>query len=58
MITPNWFGWVLIGMYALSILVNVGTIGEYRKPLTPGSAVFIVILNTLLILGILFVGTQ
>jgi hypothetical protein len=54
----NWFGWVLLGVWVLSTLTSVGTIGQPRKPLTPGTAVFVVVFNSLLICGLLFVGTQ
>lgn len=58
MIDLNWFGWVLVGMYVLSALLSVGTVGKPRTPTEPGAAVIIVVLNTLLVLGLLFVGTQ
>lgn len=54
----NWFGWVLITLYVASTLLTVSEVDKPRKPIEHGAAVFIVLLNGLLIAGLLFVGTQ
>jgi hypothetical protein len=53
----NWFGFVLVVIFMLNALVTIGTIGNHRDPITPSTAVVIVAVNSLLILGIVAVGT-
>jgi hypothetical protein len=54
----TWFGWLLVGLIALGGLLSVGQIGRPREPLTPGTGALIVVLDALLILGVVLVGTK
>lgn len=45
----SWQQWFLAGFFALNILVTIGYIGQERKPLTPGAAVFVTLFNVGLI---------
>ena len=54
----TWFGWCLIAIVALSTLLSVAQIGKKREPLDPSTVVVIVIVNSLLILGTILVGTN
>lgn len=41
----SWQKWVLVAFTALAALLNVSVIGKPRKPLTPGLAVTILLLD-------------
>lgn len=53
----TWFGWLIMSYFMLGSLLSVALIGQPREPLSPGTATFILVMNGLLILGILSVGT-
>jgi hypothetical protein len=53
----SWFGWTLIVLYTLSTVVNVLIIGQPRKPQTQGGAAAALLMNALIIIGIIYVGT-
>lgn len=47
------FMWVLVGVLALGALATVSLVGKRRDPVSPGLAVWSVVLNAALIVGIL-----
>ena len=53
----TWFGWFLIGWLTVGGLLTVGSIGDYRKPVSPAMAVGSLIVGGLMAAGVLFVGT-
>lgn len=53
----NWFGWLLVAWWAASALFTVGNIGKPNKPTRPGVAVAVVVIDALLIVGLLTMGT-
>lgn len=53
----TWFGWLLIALMLISTLATIGLIGQPRKPISNGAAIFATVLNGLLAMGILLVGT-
>lgn len=54
----TWFGWVLIVLYGVAMLGAVLTVGDRRKPKTPGEAAFQVAMSGAVIVGILTVGVN
>lgn len=44
-----WYAWVAIAALALGSALNVTGIGKPRRPITPGTALSVVIANGLLI---------
>ena len=44
----DWQKWVLLGILALNTLVAIATVGKPRRPTTPGVAVAVLVLNSLL----------
>lgn len=53
----TWFGYLFVALLSLSTLMVVGSIGKPRGPLEPTAAAVIVLINALLILGAITVGT-
>lgn len=41
--------WVIVGMFALGALITITAVGKPRKPLTPGTAAYVVAVNALYI---------
>jgi hypothetical protein len=50
----HWMDWVVVGLSALGTLVTVASIGDERRPLTRAHAVWSLLLNTLLIVALLW----
>lgn len=48
------FKWVVIGVTALSLLVNIILIGKERKPLTGQEVALNVLVNALIIAGLIY----
>lgn len=48
----TWFDWLLVGIFALSPLIQISQIGQPRKPLGRSDAVIGTILSALLIWGV------
>lgn len=53
----TWFGLILTVLFVISTGLNILLIGKRREPITPSVALGLTIGNTLLIAGILTVGT-
>lgn len=51
----TWQLWILVGIHAMGAIVTVGTVGEQRKPTTPGVAAIIVAVQ-LGVLALIFTG--
>lgn len=49
----HWFDWLLVGVWVLSIISTIATIGKPRDPTTPAVAVGATIVHLLLIVGML-----
>lgn len=49
----NWFAWVLVGIISLNALATVGMIDEPRQPISKVTAMFTVVVNALMVVGIL-----
>jgi len=52
----QWEQIVLIALFTINSLGVVGAIGKAREPYTPGNAIAVIIINTLLIILILRIG--
>lgn len=50
--------YVLVVMIALGTLLTVSQVGLERRPVTPGIASLVVLLNALYIAGLVYVGFQ
>lgn len=50
----TWFDWALVGFWTLGTLLVVLTVGQPRKPITPGLAAWILVVNSLWTLGLLW----
>ena len=48
--------WCIAGWEAFAALCVVALVGKPRKPIEPSTAVLVVIINTLIIVGILHTG--
>lgn len=48
---------LVLALLALSALTTVGTIGQPRKPVTPGIAVWVLIVDALLALGVVYLAS-
>lgn len=48
----TWYAWVAIAALALGGALNITSIGKPRRPITPGTALSVVIANGLLIWAI------
>ena len=53
----TWFGWFLILFTLLGIAVSIANVGKPRKPLDAGTAAWVFVVQGLLVVGILLVGT-
>lgn len=49
----NWFDWLLVAYFSINALIIIGIIGKDREPITPTTAVFVVIIYALLIAGVI-----
>jgi hypothetical protein len=47
------YDWVLIGWWGLGTLLTISLIGRKRDPITPGQAMWVLILNVTLTVGML-----
>jgi len=52
----SWYLWFLAVFFALNGVLVAGSVGEPRKPLTSGTAAFVVVLDALLIVGLFAFG--
>ena len=50
--------YVLVVLVALSALLTVSQVGLERRPVTPGTASLVVLVNALYIAGLVYVGFQ
>lgn len=50
--TWPWYAYVLIGVMVMSALGTVWSVGKPRRPLTPDTAVFVIVTNALMIWAI------
>lgn len=48
----NWFEWTLVGILAFSTFCTIGMVGKPRNPIGPGTAVFSLVVNGLIIAGL------
>ncbi len=55
--TMTWFGIVLVSAIIVSTLLAILGIDEPRQPITTGLALWITVINALVIWGIVAVGT-
>lgn len=49
------FLYTLIALYALSIVINIATVGKPRRPMTPGLAAATTVINAGIIIGLILV---
>lgn len=54
----NWFLWFLVVWFILNAVITVAQVGKARKPVTPGTAASVVVIEALLIAGVLLVGAR
>lgn len=52
-----WYAWVMVTLYAISVLVTLASVGEPRKPLTLEQAALAVIMSFLMVWGIISLAT-
>lgn len=52
----NWFMWTLIGLQILGMLITAGQVGSPKKPTTPRQAVISVVVNSAIVVGLLWTG--
>jgi len=48
----NWMDWIIVGKLTVGALSTIAIVGQQRKPITPGVAVVVAIINGLLITGL------
>jgi hypothetical protein len=53
----SWFGWVLMGVYVASTLVTISQIDKPNSRNTVNQAALVTLVNALIIIGIIYVGT-
>jgi hypothetical protein len=53
----TWYGWLLVSLLGLKILIWAVSVGQERKPITSEDFMVSLIINGLLIAGALTVGT-
>jgi hypothetical protein len=51
------FGWVVIAIAALNLVVSIAWIGKKRDPIDPGTVLAQLAITTFTVVGVLAVGT-
>lgn len=52
------FIYCMIGMLAIGSLATIASIGKPRKPITPGIAIYVVVVSALEVAGLVYVSFQ
>lgn len=50
--------WLIIAFLVAGIFATISTIGKVRPPITNGLALTVTLLNSLVIIGVLYVGDK
>lgn len=54
----NWFLWFVVAWWILNAVVTVAYVGKPRKPITPGGAASVVLIEALFIAGMFLFGAK
>ncbi len=53
----TWFGWTLIALQLVSLVLSAAIVGKPRQPLTAGTFAGMTAVTLFIVAGALFVGT-
>jgi hypothetical protein len=54
----NWFLWFLVAWFVLNAVTTVAQVGKSRKPISPGVAAVVVVIEALFIAGVFLFGAS
>lgn len=48
----TWYAWAIVAVYVAAALATVNSIGQPRRPMTPGIAAAVLLVNGLIVWGV------